>query len=860
MAAWGQAKVSEAAAMPYVSLQCWGDFALADCITDADLKPRGRKARALLAYLALHAGKSISRERLTGLLWGDRGEEQARASLRQAILELKPLSGDERGVICVERDHLTLRPGTLTTDADRMRAAVEAGDYAGLVGLIPDSDERLFANLDGLDEAFDEWLMLERSRQSEALITLIADASAAALSQGQMRAARTLHARRCEWAPGTAALPPTPDLPPPPVAPEERLASVAPLHTGRVGSRWAPIALVLGSLCLLAVAAAYWLNRPAANTKEPTIAVLPFSGIAPENASFAKGLSEEITSQLARQSGLRVAGRTSAAQLRAQSADLHQIGRRLRVGYILEGSVRSVGDRVRVNVALTKTSDGLQLWAETFDGTLDDILAIQYRIGANVARALTQKLATGGPPTGSMITKGEVYSLYLTARGLIRERNPQAVLRARSLLERTVALDPSFAPGWSSLAQVEYPGGDAPDSAAMTNRAIGYAQRALELAPDLAEAHGVLGMIYGFDHPLGWQHIKRAAALDPNNAEYQYWLGNVYGEQVEFVPMLEAYRRAFALDPLWTRPQNYLVQMAWAMGYQGEARSVARRVESDGSAAQAHEMRATIAQSAGDLSGAVQELRLARDTATNPGRKAAVDWHRAMVLQQLRLYDASYAIRRRWREKLPPTANDPYVAIMTGNLPTSAQFEQRSRNVRYSWRDTGYVGRAAKMLLNAGRAPDVVQAYDRGGLLQRSPTGLNITSRLFEDGPVVAAALRAVGRRQEADQLLAQLDREIGLAERRSGGRLPARFLAMAAGTRAMVGKQQQALSALEKASSLGWLYVADMDDSSLPDIGDEPAFRPLRGAPRFEAVRKHINTSLARERREVIAAGTQTI
>ena len=744
MAAWGQAKVSDIATMPRVGLRCWGDFALTDCVTDADLKPRGRKARALLAYLALHAGKSISRERLTGLLWGDRGEEQARASLRQAILELKPLSGEERGIICVERDHLTLRPGALTTDADRMHAAVEAGDYAGLVDLIPESDERLFANLDGLDEAFDDWLLVERSRQTEALITLIADASAAALSQGQMRAARTLHGRRCEWEPETAAtLPVPPSLAPQPVAPAREATVIAPPPTGRGRWHWAPIALTLGLVCLLAIGAAYWFYRPATAPKEPTVAVLPFSGIAPENESFALGLSEEITSQLARQTGLRVAGRTSAAQLRAQSADLRQIGRRLRVGYILEGSVRSVGDRVRVNVALTKTSDGLQLWAETFDGTLDDILAIQYRIGANVARALTQKLASGGPPTGSLTTSGEVYSLYLTARGLIRERNGQATIRARGLLERAVALDPSFAPGWSSLAQVEYPGGDAPDVAAMTHRAIAHAQRALELAPELAEAHGVLGMIYGFDHPLGQQHIKRAAALDPNNAEYQYWLGNVYAEQADFRPMLDAYRRAFALDPLWTRPQQYLVQATWAMGYPSEARSVARRVESEGSATQAHEMRAMIAQSSGDLSGAVQELRLARDAATDAGRKALSDWRRAVVLEQLRLFDASYAIRRRCGEKLPSTASDPYVAIMAGSLPTNAEFQQRSRNVRYSWRDMGYVGRAAKMLINAGRARDVVQAYDGGRLLQRSSAGPNISSRFFEDGPVVAAALRS---------------------------------------------------------------------------------------------------------------------
>ena len=228
-----------------------------------------------------------------------------------------------------------------------------------------------------------------------------------------------------------------------------------------------------------------------------------------------------------------------------------------------------------------------------------------------------------------------------------------------------------------------------------------------------------------------------------------------------------------------------------------------------------------------------------------------------MVLEQLKLFDASYALRRQCGEKLPPAARDPYAAIMSGMLPSSSEFQRRNRNLRYSWRDMGYVGRAAKMLINAGRAREVVRAYDHGGVLQISPAAVSNGSRLLDDGPVVAAALRSVGRGPEADRLLHRLDELIALAQRRSGGRLPDRFLATAAGTWAMSGKTEPAMSALESASNSGWIYVADMDDSSLPDIGDEPALRSLRGQPRFEAVRKRINANLARERREVLAEGS---
>lgn len=853
MTAWGQAKFSEATAVPCADLNCWGDFGLTDPASEVDLKPRGRKARALLAYLAFHPGKPVSRERLTGLLWGDRGEEQARASLRQAILELKPLSGPDRAAIIVERDHLLLRSGSISTDIDRLRQAFEAGDYAELSALIPERDERLFANLDGLDEAFDDWLLLERARQTDALITLIADASAAALSQGQVRAARALHARRCEFDPAAESLVAAPSETPPSASPVPSAPQAA--AQPRRLRRWPIVAVAFA--CLMAAALGLWIMRPRADGGVPTVAVLPFTGVAAENSSFAKGLSEEITSQLARQQGLRVAGRASAAQLRAQNADLRQIGRRLHVGYVLEGSVRSVGDRVRVNVALTKTSDGMQFWSEAFDGTLDDILAIQYRIGANVAKALTQRLVSNRIPTGALATNGQVYSLYLTARGLIRERNPEAWVRARTLLERAVKLDPNFAPGWSSLAQAEYPGDNSPNAVAALRQATAHAQRALELAPDLAEAHGVLGMIRGFDDPVGAQHIKRAAELDPNNAEYQYWLGNVYAEQAKFRPMLDAYRRSFAIDPLFTRSHEYLVMATWSMGYQDEARAIVRQVESDGSAAQAHEIRAIFGRARGDLSEAAKEYRLARNVASDAGRRASLDWRRGMLLEQLRLFDASYALRRQAGEKLPPARTDPYVTIMTGSLPSAGDFQKRNRNIAYSWRDLGFVGRAAKQLINAGRAREVAAEYDHGGVLRISSSAPKMSSRFFEDGPVVAAALRSVGREQEADRLLSRLDREIAFAKRKSGGQVPARFLAAAAGTWAMQGKVRLALSALEKARGLGWDYISDMDDSSLPDIGDEPAFRSLREQSRFEVLRARLNAELARERRETVADGS---
>lgn len=843
MAFSGPVTAGEREAVARMRLCCWGDFALTDEQSGIDLKPRGRKTRALLAFLAFHPGKPVSRERLTGLLWGDRGDEQARASLRQAILELKPLSGD---VLSIERDYLTLHANSLVTDVDAMREAVAARDYTRLLDLLPDSGERLFANLDGIDEGFDDWLAIERTRQQDALVTLIADASAAALAEGQTRHARALHARRREFDPAADTLlqslavtvPPVPVIAPPKPKPRKT----------------ALLAALVAALAMI-VAGAWWFARSGPE-RPATIAVLPFKSVPTQDASFADGLSDEITAQLARQPGLRVAGRSSASQFRDAGIGVAEIGRRLRVKYVLEGSVRSEGDRIRVIVALASASDGLQLWSETFDGTLNDVLAIQYRISVSVARALNVKLARADPPTGALATSGEVYSLYLSARGLIKERNPKAIDAAHEKLLRAVKLDPNFAPAWSSLAQTENPGGVGPDLRLRTAKAIADAEKALALAPDLAEAHGVLGMLYGFDHPVGAQHVERAAALDPNNAEFQFWLGNVYACRFDFARLLEARRRAYALDPLWIYTQESVVSAAWTMGNRGEAIADARQIESDGSAHQAHLIRGTLAKLRGDFSEEAKEYVAARNATADNGRKDYADFLLGLTLEKLGLFDAAYdSFQRVGESDYPRPAVNPYVQIRLGKLPTLAELRQRDRDAYYAWRDAGYVSRAVKQFINAGRASEIASLYDSGGVMRVSREGsVGLTFRYFEDAPVVAAALRAAGRERDASRILEQLDQQIAAAIKRSGGQVPSGFLASAAQTFAMRGRREQAMSALERALANGWMDRVDLDDSSLADFGDEPAFRSLRGDPRFERIRARINGNIERERRETLA------
>ncbi len=182
------------------AMRCWGDFAIESADGD-DLRPRGRKGRGLLAFLALHPDRRVSRERLMALLWGDRAEDQARSSLRQTLFELKAF-GNGAGLIAVERDAVTLHGAALRTDVDAIAAACAAADHEALLAALPDPDETMFANLDGLDAGFDEWLQGERTRRRDELVQMIGDASAQAVATGATRAARALHARLLAFDPG----------------------------------------------------------------------------------------------------------------------------------------------------------------------------------------------------------------------------------------------------------------------------------------------------------------------------------------------------------------------------------------------------------------------------------------------------------------------------------------------------------------------------------------------------------------------------------------------------------------------------------------------------------------------------------
>jgi tetratricopeptide (TPR) repeat protein len=240
------------------SLRCWGDFVLCDA-EGVERRPRGRKARALIAYLALHPDRRISRERLTTLLWGDRADEQARSSLRQSLFELRAF-GNGAGLLSIERDGVTLHSHALGTDIQSIRAAADASDYVRLIEGLPDPDDTLFADLDGLGDSFDEWLRIERTTRRDELIQLIADASAQAVAEGAVREARTLHARLLAFAP--EAWQPGP-------APAAILPDPLPVRSAATPSVTRRTWIAGATLTLATAGAGLWLaGRPTGSSEE----------------------------------------------------------------------------------------------------------------------------------------------------------------------------------------------------------------------------------------------------------------------------------------------------------------------------------------------------------------------------------------------------------------------------------------------------------------------------------------------------------------------------------------------------------------------------------------------------------------
>ncbi|MBA3658928.1 MAG: protein kinase [Gemmatimonadales bacterium] len=289
-----------------------------------------------------------------------------------------------------------------------------------------------------------------------------------------------------------------------------------------------------------------------------SLAVLPFVNVGgdPKEEYFSDGMTDELTSGLSKVAGLRVASRTSAFAFKGQEIDVREIGRRLNVGTVLEGTVRRAGTRLRMTVQLTSASDGLALWSERYEREVQDVFAVQYDIATAIVTALRAPL--GGVPRPVVIQPRaidlEAHDLYLRANFFYEKKTEAGLRRSLELYNAALARDPGYAVAWTGISQAWAWLADdwvAPRKAYPQAKAA--ALNALALDSTLAEAHDALSvveLIHAWDFAAAEREIRRALALNPNFAGGFYTLADVYSVTGRGDSAVAAALRARAMSPL----------------------------------------------------------------------------------------------------------------------------------------------------------------------------------------------------------------------------------------------------------------------------------------------------------------------
>jgi len=330
-------------------------------------------------------------------------------------------------------------------------------------------------------------------------------------------------------------------------------------------------------------------------SRDLSIAVLPFVDMseAGDSAYFADGLSEELLNLLAKIKELQVAGRTSSFAFKGQNQDLRIIGEQLSVENILEGSVRRVGDKVRVTAQLISVNDGYHIWSETYDRELTDIFAIQDDIASHVVAALKIELlgAQSAPLSQFETSSAEAYNFYLLGKGRLREMSFSFLRKALENFKQAVALDAGYAPAHAGLADAAfrlYETG-AISQQEFLSLAPGALETALRLDPNNVEAMAILGSVRVAENRFeeAAQAYKRSLALSPNNVTALAAYGDALLDAGDVEQALEVFQRAARLNPLSVNDQWNVADALEKMGRCDEALEVFARVrvldESDAS-------------------------------------------------------------------------------------------------------------------------------------------------------------------------------------------------------------------------------------------------------------------------------------
>lgn len=596
-----------------------------------------RKGQALMAVLALAGGHGVARERLATLLWSDRGDQQARSSLRQALTELRkalpdldpPLLVADRGGVCID-------PDAIEVDALTFEHLIEEGTPGALAAAVELYRGDFLEDIGVHDPVFEEWLREKRQslrgRAIDALLRLLDhqmdhDAERAMTTAQRLLALdplleaahravmrlladkgeRTLALKQFDICRGFLAA----ELGVPPEPETEKLAQEV---RGPAQHRSEPAVPAIGPL----VPEADSLQLP----DEPAIAVLPFDNISgdPEQEYFADGITENIITALSRIPGLLVVARHSTMIYKGQSLDVKRIGREQGVRYVMEGSVRKSGKRIRVTALLIDAATGGHQWAERYDRELDDLFEVQDEITKKVTTELHVRLARGeevrvwSGGTSNIEAWENITRAWALSDRHVRENN----IEARRLADEAIRLDPAFAAawvicgwthwedalwGWSESKESSMEGAlccarralecdsENPEALVLlatihlTNKdarkAIELGKQAIALSPSHASniALVAMAMILGGEPTNGLHLMLRAMRLSPNYPQwYVMMVGVVHYIFGDHDKAIEIFRQCVAKEPETVLHRIWLASSLIEAGQDGEAKRLAEEI------------------------------------------------------------------------------------------------------------------------------------------------------------------------------------------------------------------------------------------------------------------------------------------
>lgn len=549
----------------------------------------GRKERALLAFLAMPAGRPHSRDRLCALLWGERSDRQAHDSLKQALHRLRASFDPALPLpIRADRAALALDPAAVAIDVQEFEHLIDEGTPQALERAAAIYRGDLLDGLDVREAVFEEWLLIERQRlrnlERDALTTLLdvymgsderrqAGTTARRLlvldpieetahralmrifaAQGQTAQALNQYVLCCNALRGELG-----------IGPEAETERLHESIKQRRASSWrvsvAPVPAKRGP----PFDAPEKSSRDAAGptpsaisplASGPSIAVLPFANMTgdPRQDHFADGLTEDIITELARFRRLFVVARNPSFQGLGKEIHVKQVGRELGVHYVVQGRIRSVDRRLRITAQLIDAATGNYLWAERYDRNVDGLLEAQDEVAHRIVATLAgrvEEAEIGG--TAHKRTEGlPAYECLLRGIEHLRAYGPDENRLAREHFERAVSLDARLALAHAYLALAllcEHGLGDAPPS--VKDRALAAAMTGLRLDPNEARCHQFLAQAQLFrrEYDSALSHLERSLALNPNDANGIAQMGGALAFVGHPEQGIELIRRAMRLDP-----------------------------------------------------------------------------------------------------------------------------------------------------------------------------------------------------------------------------------------------------------------------------------------------------------------------